>query len=87
MAEDDWAGWRLLTQELGDQIQLIGDDMFVTNTAILARGIDLHWQRGRTVRRKAILCERERGIREDDPCSALPLRQALGQVENVFGRQ
>ena len=39
MAEDDWAGWRLLTQKLGDKIQLIGDDNFVTNTALLARGI------------------------------------------------
>jgi enolase 1/2/3 len=39
MAEDDWAGWKLLTQQLGDRIQLVGDDIFVTNTAILARGI------------------------------------------------
>jgi enolase len=39
MAEDDWAGWRLLTDRLGDRIQLVGDDIFVTNTAILARGI------------------------------------------------
>jgi len=39
MAEDDWAGWKLLTEKLGDRIQLVGDDIFVTNTAILARGI------------------------------------------------
>jgi enolase 1/2/3 len=39
MAEDDWAGWKLLTEQLGDRIQLVGDDIFVTNTAILARGI------------------------------------------------
>jgi enolase len=39
MAEDDWAGWKLLTERLGDKIQLVGDDIFVTNTAILARGI------------------------------------------------
>ncbi len=39
MAETDWRGWRLLTSELGSKIQLIGDDIFVTNTEILARGI------------------------------------------------
>ena len=39
MAEGDWAGWKLLTQRLGDKIQLIGDDNFVTNTSLLARGI------------------------------------------------
>jgi enolase len=40
MAEDDWAGWRLLTDALGDKVQLVGDDLFVTNTEILQRGID-----------------------------------------------
>jgi len=39
MAEDDWAGWKLLTDKLGKRIQLVGDDLFVTNTAILAEGI------------------------------------------------
>ncbi len=39
MAENDWAGWHCLTQALGAKIQLIGDDIFVTNTSILARGI------------------------------------------------
>ena len=39
MAEDDWAGWALLTAALGSRIQLVGDDLFVTNTAILSRGI------------------------------------------------
>ncbi len=39
MAEDDWEGWKLLTQKLGDRVQLVGDDLFVTNTEILARGI------------------------------------------------
>lgn len=39
MAEDDWAGWALLTQALGPRVQLVGDDLFVTNTAILGRGI------------------------------------------------
>lgn len=39
MAEDDWSGWRELTQRLGDRIQLVGDDLFVTNTERLARGI------------------------------------------------
>lgn len=40
MAEDDWEGWRLLTQRLGNKIQLVGDDIFVTNPKILKRGID-----------------------------------------------
>jgi enolase len=38
-AESDWRGWQLLTQELGGRVQLVGDDVFVTNPAILARGI------------------------------------------------
>jgi enolase len=38
-AEDDWAGWAILTQKLGDKVQLVGDDLFVTNTKILAEGI------------------------------------------------
>ena len=40
MAEDDWAGWKLLSERLGGRVQLVGDDLFVTNTAILKRGID-----------------------------------------------
>jgi enolase len=40
MAEDDWAGWAELTRRLGGRVQLVGDDLFVTNTAILKRGID-----------------------------------------------
>lgn len=39
MAEDDWEGWKLLTDTLGKKIQLVGDDLFVTNTERLARGI------------------------------------------------
>jgi enolase len=38
--EEDWDGWRLLTERLGDRVQLVGDDLFVTNTARLARGIE-----------------------------------------------
>lgn len=40
LAEDDWEGWALLTKRLGDKIQLVGDDLFVTNTERLSRGID-----------------------------------------------
>jgi enolase len=40
MAEDDWAGWKIMTEKLGDKIQLVGDDLFVTNTERLKRGID-----------------------------------------------
>jgi len=39
-AEDDWETWRLLTERLGDRVQLVGDDLFVTNTERLQRGID-----------------------------------------------
>ncbi|QDW66056.1 phosphopyruvate hydratase [Luteimonas granuli] len=40
MAEADWDGWKLLTQRLGDRVQLVGDDLFVTNPAIFRQGID-----------------------------------------------
>ena len=40
MAEDDWEGWTALTQALGGKVQLVGDDLFVTNPEILARGIE-----------------------------------------------
>ena len=40
MAEDDWTGWKKLTDALGKKVQLVGDDLFVTNTKILKRGID-----------------------------------------------
>ena len=40
MAENDWEGWKLLTDVLGDRVQLVGDDLFVTNTKLLQRGID-----------------------------------------------
>ena len=39
-AEDDWDGWKMMTERLGDKIQLVGDDLFVTNTKRLQRGID-----------------------------------------------
>lgn len=41
LAEEDWAGWKLLTEKLGNKIQLVGDDLFVTNTERLQKGIDL----------------------------------------------
>ena len=40
MAEDDWAGWKLLTQSIGNKVQLVGDDLFVTNPKIFQDGID-----------------------------------------------
>ena len=40
LAEDDWEGWKLLTQTIGDKVQLVGDDLFVTNTKRLSRGIE-----------------------------------------------
>lgn len=41
MAENDWAGWKTLTDELGQRVQLVGDDLFVTNTEFLRKGIEL----------------------------------------------
>jgi len=41
LAEDDWAGWKLLTDELGGKIQIVGDDIFVTNVKRLEKGIGL----------------------------------------------
>lgn len=40
MAEDDWKGWKLLTEKIGDKVQLVGDDLFVTNVERLQKGID-----------------------------------------------
>jgi enolase len=40
MDESDWAGWKVLTDKIGAKVQLVGDDLFVTNTKILKRGID-----------------------------------------------
>ena len=39
--EEDWDGWQILTKELGDRVQLVGDDLFVTNTERLKKGIEL----------------------------------------------
>lgn len=41
LAEEDWEGWKMLTEKLGDKVQLVGDDLFVTNTKRLQKGIDL----------------------------------------------
>jgi len=40
LSEDDWAGWKIMTNVLGDKIQIVGDDLFVTNASILAEGIE-----------------------------------------------
>jgi enolase len=40
LAESDWEGWSLMTDKIGDRVQLVGDDLFVTNTEFLARGIE-----------------------------------------------
>jgi enolase len=42
LAEDDWAGWELLTREIGDRVQLVGDDIFVTNQVMIRRAIAQH---------------------------------------------
>ena len=41
MAENDWKGWKILTDEMGADTQLVGDDLFVTNTEFLKKGIDM----------------------------------------------
>ena len=41
MSENDWAGWKLLTERIGNRCQLVGDDLFVTNVEFLAKGIEL----------------------------------------------
>ena len=41
LAEDDWDGWKLLTEKIGTKVQLVGDDLFVTNTERLKKGIDM----------------------------------------------
>ena len=40
LSEDDWDGWKIMTEELGDKIQIVGDDLFVTNVSILTEGIE-----------------------------------------------
>ena len=40
MDEEDWDGWKALTEQIGDRVQLVGDDLFVTNTERLRRGIE-----------------------------------------------
>ena len=40
MHEDDWAGWKMLTEKIGDRVQLVGDDLFVTNVERLSRGVN-----------------------------------------------
>ncbi|MBO5485916.1 MAG: phosphopyruvate hydratase, partial [Eubacterium sp.] len=42
LAEEDWEGWQKLTKRLGDRIQLVGDDLFVTNTERIQKGMNLH---------------------------------------------
>ena len=41
MAEEDWRGWKLITERVGDRVQLVGDDLFVTNTERLQKGINM----------------------------------------------
>jgi len=41
MAENDWDGWKAMTDALGKKIQIVGDDVFVTNTTFLKKGIDM----------------------------------------------
>ena len=50
MAEDDWKGWKMLTEAIGDKCQLVGDDLFVTNVTRLKEGIDKNIANGLLVK-------------------------------------
>ncbi len=50
MAEDDWDGWKMLTEAVGNKVQLVGDDLFVTNVERLQQGIDKNIANGLLVK-------------------------------------
>jgi enolase len=50
MAEDDWEGWKMLTEAVGNKVQLVGDDLFVTNVTRIQQGIDKHIANGLLVK-------------------------------------
>src|ERR1700688_116181 len=71
MAEDDWAGWKNLTDVLGSKVQLVGDDLFVTNVERLQKGID-------TKRANALLGKREQIGTLTETITAVTLAQHNG---------
>jgi enolase len=75
LAEDDWEGWATLTRELGDRVQLVGDDLFVTNTERLERGI-----RERVCNAILIKVNQIGSLTETLDCIALAQRSSYGAV-------
>ena len=76
MAEDDWDGWKLLTERLGDRVQIVGDDLFVTNTERLARGIEMATRAGYT----CVISHRS-GETEDTTIADLAVAVNAGQIK------
>ena len=88
LAEDDWEGWALLTERLGAKVQLVGDDLFVTNTRRLQRG---HPQPGRQLHpgqgepdRYPDRNHRSRRAGQDPPLFGRHLPHAPGETEDTF---
>ena len=74
LAEDDWAGWKLLNDKLGDKIELVGDDLFVTNVERIQRGID------ENVANAVLIKLNQIGIADRDRGGGQPgLRRELGR--------
>ena len=80
LAEEDWAGWQLLTKELGDQIQLVGDDLFVTNTERLQKGIDLKAGNSILIKMTAVVSHRS-GETEDATIADIVVAVNAGQIK------
>ncbi|MEJ2396620.1 MAG: phosphopyruvate hydratase [Candidatus Thiodiazotropha sp.] len=83
MDESDWAGWKLLTEKLGKRIQLVGDDLFVTNTKILQRGIDEQITNSILIKNagySAVISHRS-GETEDTTIADLVVATGVGQIK------
>ncbi|MGZ5043017.1 MAG: phosphopyruvate hydratase, partial [Usitatibacter sp.] len=76
LAEDDWDGWKLLTEAIGDRCQLVGDDLFVTNTERLARGIEM----ARSAGYLSVISHRS-GETEDTFIADLVVGTSAGQIK------
>ena len=92
--EDDWDGWKTITDKLGDKVQLVGDDLFVTNPERLARGIEeRHRQRAAGQGQPDRLADRDPGRRRAGPAQRLqvhdvaPLRRDRGRHHRRPGRR
>jgi enolase len=80
MAEDDWDGWRALTETLGAKLQLVGDDIFVTNPKILAEGIQRGVELAQTAAYRCVMSHRS-GETEDATIADLAVATNCGQIK------